>query len=146
LQAIQDGADELDFVVPRPLIHAGERAILQNYFEKFRALAPDKIFKAILETGNLTRDEIEWSGKLAVDAGWDFLKTSTGYGGKGGATPETVEQLVAITQGRARVKASGGIRTKEEVERYINLGATRIGTSSGVAIVGGSVQNRGSSY
>ena len=73
---------------------------------------------------------------LVVNAGADFVKTSTGFG-TGGATLEDIELINSVTQNRIQIKASGGIRDYETAKKYIDLGVTRIGTSNGIQIVTG---------
>jgi deoxyribose-phosphate aldolase len=95
---------------------------------------PAQILKVILETSELTDDEIRKAGEIAVAEGADFLKTSTGFA-SGGATVQHVRLLAEIAGSRAEVKASGGIRTYDDVLEMLKAGATRIGASSGVAIL-----------
>src|SRR5512138_3335186 len=99
--------------------------------------------KVILETVQLTLDQKVAGAAIALAAGAAFVKTSTGFGG-GGATVEDVALLKAVVGERAEVKASGGIRTTAEAIAMIRAGATRIGTSAGVAIVTGQLPGPGS--
>jgi deoxyribose-phosphate aldolase len=92
------------------------------------------LLKVILETGLLTREEKIRGATAAINAGADFVKTSTGFG-PAGATAEDVSLLRAVVGMRLGVKASGGIRTLEQLERMVAAGASRIGTSSGARIV-----------
>jgi deoxyribose-phosphate aldolase len=93
------------------------------------ACGPNRILKVILETCLLTDDEIVRSCELAVKAGLDFVKTSTGLS-YGGATVEHVKLMKSVVGDRAKVKAAGGIRTVEQCRLMIEAGAERIGTSS----------------
>ena len=135
-QAVAHGADELDMVIPLGLAKAHDWAGVEADVRAVRAAAPRAVLKVILETGFLTPEEVRLAAQAAVRAGADFLKTSTGFGPRG-ATVEDVRLLVEVAQGRAEVKAAGGIRTPEDAWRMIEAGATRIGTSSGVALVQG---------
>jgi len=93
-----------------------------------------KVLKVIIETCYLDKDELVTACRIALDAGADFVKTSTGFG-PGGATEEDVRLMLKSINGKAKVKASGGIKDRREAVKYITLGVARIGTSSGVAIV-----------
>jgi deoxyribose-phosphate aldolase len=92
----------------------------------------------------LTDEEKVKACELAVNANADFVKTSTGFG-TGGATFEDVELMKKTVGNKAKVKASGGVRDFETAKKYIELGAERLGTSSGIAIVTGD-ENEGSGY
>jgi deoxyribose-phosphate aldolase len=92
--------------------------------------------KVIIETGFLNDDEKERACKAAMRAEANFVKTSTGFG-PGGATEKDVSLMLAAVEGSLSVKASGGIRTWETAQRMIEAGASRLGTSSGVAIIQG---------
>jgi deoxyribose-phosphate aldolase len=134
-EAVRAGADELDLVAPLPDLLAGR---WDRAFEDLRTVVssvPVPV-KVILETAILSRDQKVAAASIAVAAGAAFVKTSTGFGG-GGATIEDVALLRSIAGERAGVKASGGIRTAADAFAMIRAGATRIGTSSGVAIVTG---------
>ena len=125
-QAVKDGADEVDMVINQ----AGN--ILEEVKAAVKA-AQGKTVKIIIETCYLTDKEKVLAAKLVKRGGADFVKTSTGFG-PGGATVEDVK-LLRRTVGRDfGVKASGGIKTREQAEAIIKAGANRIGTSSGVEI------------
>jgi deoxyribose-phosphate aldolase len=142
--AVADGAQELDLVAPLPDLRAGHYA---HVFEDLRAVigAVRAPVKVILETAILTRDQKVAGAAIAVAAGAAFVKTSTGFAG-GGATAEDVALLRAVAGDRARVKASGGVRTAADAVAMIQAGATRIGTSAGVAIVTGTLPDAGAGY
>lgn len=136
VEAVAAGAREVDMVAPAGLLLAGDEG---GYAEAIRAVARaiggDVILKVILETGLLP--SAEWKRRaalVAVQEGAHFVKTSTGFG-PGGATVDDVRLLAEAVAGRAGVKASGGIRTAEAALQMVEAGATRIGTSSGVAIL-----------
>ena len=146
-RAVADGAVELDTVIDLSLLKSGEdRAVLDDlagWVAAMRRERPGLTLKVILETALLTDEEKARAAELAVMAGADFVKTSTGFadkgGGGGGATVEDVDLLARVVAGRARVKASGGIRDAATARAMIDAGADRLGTSSGVAIVGAGV-------
>lgn len=137
-QAIEDGAEELDTVLNVSLLKSGEdnRVLddLASWVEQARAAREGLILKVILETVLLTEEERVRGARLAVEAGADFVKTSTGFS-RGGATVEDVALLFRTVEGKAGVKASGGIRDRATALAMIAAGATRLGTSSGVAII-----------
>lgn len=137
LDVIQAGADELDLVVNQRLLKYAPstcEAELLQWVRTCRTLRSDLVLKLILECCNLTRKEIARGCRIAKRAGFDFVKTSTGFG-SGGATPEDVA-LMRKTVGKSMgVKAAGGIRTLEDAVKMLEAGANRIGCSAGVSIV-----------
>lgn len=135
--AIANGAAEVDMVINVGELKAGNDALVQQDIEAVVKAASGKaIVKVIIETCLLTDDEKVRACKLAVQAGADFVKTSTGFS-KGGATKEDVALMKNTVGDQAEVKASGGVRSLEDVKLMIEAGATRIGASSGVSIVNG---------
>lgn len=134
-QAIFDGATEVDMVINIGNLLDGNDEAVQEDIQGVVAAAKDKaIVKVILETCLLSDEEIVRASKLAVSAGADFVKTSTGFS-KGGATVDAVKLMRETVGENIGVKASGGIRDKEAVDAMVVAGATRIGASAGVAIV-----------
>jgi deoxyribose-phosphate aldolase len=138
LQAIADGAQELDTVLNVSWLKGGEdgRVLddLAAWVESARAARDGLTLKVIVETALLSDPEKERAARLAVECGADFVKTSTGFA-KSGATVADVRLLARTVSGRIGVKASGGIRDLETALAMIAAGATRLGTSSGVALV-----------
>ncbi len=132
-QAIQRKADEIDMVVNIAAAKAGLWDAVTDDIRQVVAAAAGQPVKVILETALLSDDEKRHACEAALAAGASYVKTSTGFG-PGGATEEDVRLMRAAVGDRAGVKASGGIRTKEQAERMIAAGATRLGTSAGVAI------------
>ncbi|TYC99007.1 deoxyribose-phosphate aldolase [Arthrobacter echini] len=136
--AVADGADEIDMVIDIAAARAGEKdALVQD----IRAVAEavheqDAVLKVIIETVLLTDDQKILACEAAVEAGADFVKTSTGFNG-GGATVEDVALMRRTVGPDIGVKASGGVRSLADARAMIEAGATRIGASSGVAIVSG---------
>lgn len=136
IEAVRSGADELDVVAPLPALLAGRyEAVLDDLRAIVRSV-PVPV-KVILETSRLGREQKVVAAALARCAGAAFLKTSTGFGG-GGATVEDVALLRSVAGSEVGVKASGGIRTAADALAMIRAGASRIGSSSSVAIVTGS--------
>ncbi|HEV7672189.1 MAG TPA: deoxyribose-phosphate aldolase [Thermoanaerobaculia bacterium] len=146
LRALADGALELDTVIDLSWLKSEEpwpaRALadLEDWVKAVRQTRPDATLKVILETALLSDAEKVRGVEIAVAAGADYVKTSTGFG-PGGATVEDVALLAKVAAGRARIKASGGIRDFPTASAMIAAGADRIGTSNGVAIL---AQSQGS--
>jgi deoxyribose-phosphate aldolase len=136
-EALQQGATEIDMVMSVGLFKAGELKSVERDVAEVVRVADDKLVKVILETGLLTRDEIMQACRLCADAGAAYVKTSTGFGPRG-ASVDDVRAMKEAVGGRCKVKASGGIRTREQALAMIEAGALRIGTSAGVIIVKGS--------
>jgi deoxyribose-phosphate aldolase len=138
--AVNDGAREIDMVIPfGVLLDSREQEVQDEIAQVVSAVKhvrTDVLVKVILETAALTEDQAAMGCRAAKAAGADFVKTSTGFHPKGGATPEAVGWLVRYAPGLG-VKASGGIRDRATAQAMIAAGATRLGTSSGVAIVRG---------
>ena len=137
-QALKDGADEIDMVMNIGALKSEAYKKVTKDIKKVKAIMPDKVLKVILETCFLTNDEIRLASQLAIESGADFIKTSTGFG-TAGAKTEHVKLMVSVAADKAKVKASGGIKDAKIAATYINLGVTRLGTSSGVAIVSGQI-------
>ena len=137
LDAIQAGADELDLVVNQRLLKyapgACEAELLQ-WVRTCRTLRSDLVLKLILECCNLTRAEIVRGCKMAKKVGFDFVKTSTGFGADG-ATVEDVALMRRTVGATMGVKAAGGIRDRATAEAMVVAGATRLGTSAGLNMV-----------
>ncbi|HEV8522977.1 MAG TPA: deoxyribose-phosphate aldolase [Terriglobales bacterium] len=135
-EAVRLGADEIDMVLNVGALKSGDRVLVESDIRSVAEIAhrAGAILKVILETALLTRDEKVLACELAVSAGADFVKTSTGFAG-GGATVEDIALMRTVVGERAGVKASGGIRTAADVAAMLNAGADRLGTSSGVAIM-----------
>ncbi len=145
-RAIRDGAREVDMVVNVGALKSGDRSTVLTDIEKVVDSAHEAgvIVKVILETALLTDEEKVIASSLAKQAKADFVKTSTGFGG-GGATVYDVALMRETVGPEMGVKASGGVRTKSDVEDMIAAGATRIGASAGVQIVSGDDERKGDS-
>lgn len=133
-EAIQRKADEIDMVMNIAAARAGQWDAVADDIRQVVAAAAGKTVKVILETAFLTDDEKRRACEAAVAAGAGFVKTSTGFG-PGGATAEDVRLMRAAVGDQAGVKASGGIRTRQQAELMIAAGATRLGTSAGVTLL-----------
>ncbi len=131
--SVEKGAGELDIVVDISAVKCGDWETVEKELKEIRKTLPSITLKLIFECCYLTEEEKITLCRLAIENGWDYLKTSTGYGSYG-ATFEDVELLVSCAKGKAKVKAAGGIRTFEDAKKFISLGAERIGTSNGKEI------------
>jgi deoxyribose-phosphate aldolase len=133
--AIEKGAEEIDMVINISKLKDGEyddvKADISSVVEAAKGKA---LVKVIIETCLLTNEEKEIACNLAKEAGADYVKTSTGFS-TGGATVEDVALMAKTVGQNMGVKASGGVRTKKDAASMIEAGATRLGASSGVAIV-----------
>lgn len=130
-----EGADEIDMVVNRGLVRAGNWAALEAEIRAVREAVPERVLKVILETAALSDTEIIGACRAAEAAGADFVKTSTGFDPAGGASVHAVRLMAETVGGRLGVKASGGIRTAAAVREYWAAGATRFGVSGTAAIL-----------
>ena len=138
-KALRDGAREVDMVINIGALKSGMHELVRKDIEKVVDAAHEAgaICKVILETALLSDEEKVVASALSKQAKADFVKTSTGFGG-GGATVYDVALMRETVGPDMGVKASGGVRTLEDAEDMIAAGATRIGASAGVQIVGGS--------
>ena len=137
MDAIQAGADELDLVVNQRLLKYAPgkcQADLLQWVRTCRTVRSDVTLKLILECCNLTKAEIVRGCRLAKKAGFDFVKTSTGFG-TGGATVEDVKLMRKTVGRKMGVKAAGGIRDRETALKMIAAGATRLGCSAGLKLL-----------
>lgn len=136
--AVLDGADEIDMVINIAAARANDKgALVDDIALVAEAVhAGDATLKVIIETALLSDDQKVLACEAAVEAGADFVKTSTGFNG-GGATVEDVALMRRAVGPNVGVKASGGVRSLADAQAMIAAGATRIGASSGIAIVKG---------
>ena len=133
-EAIENGASEIDMVINVAKLKDGEFDYVENEIRLIKEAIGDNILKVIIETCYLTDEEKVKACELSLVAKADFVKTSTGFG-TGGATYEDVKLMKSVVGDNAKVKASGGVRDKETAQKYVDLGAERLGTSSGIEIV-----------
>ena len=134
--AINNGADEIDYVLNIPKLIAGDAKFIADEMDAIVKMCREAnvISKVIFENCYLTKDQIALAAKIAKDVRPDFIKTSTGFG-TGGATVEDVKLMKTTVGSDVKVKAAGGVRTKEAFVAMIEAGAERIGTSAGVKII-----------
>lgn len=133
-EAVAAGAQEIDMVIPVGTLKDGRRDVVLSDIAAVRAACKDQVLKVIIETCLLTDAEKRLACELSVQAGADFVKTSTGFS-TGGATIDDVALMRSVVGPSLGVKASGGVRTLEAAHAMIAAGANRIGTSSGIALV-----------
>jgi deoxyribose-phosphate aldolase len=139
--AIENGATEVDMVINIGALKDKNYDLVKEDITAVVDAAKGKaLTKVIIETSLLTDEEKEKACVLAVEAGTDYVKTSTGFS-TGGATVEDIALMRKTVGPDIGVKASGGVRSSEDTEKMIAAGATRIGASSGVAIVNGLTSN-----
>lgn len=132
--AIANGADEIDMVMNIGALKDKNYDLVRDDVKAVVDAANGTLVKVILETCLLTEDEIKKACELCVEAKADFVKTSTGFSTRG-ATIEDVKIMKAAVQGKAKVKAAGGVRTHEDMVKIVEAGADRIGTSAGCSLV-----------
>ena len=132
--ALKNGADEIDMVINVSALKDKNYDLVKNEIASIKKVCKKHILKVILETCLLSNEEIVAACKLAKEARADFVKTSTGFS-KGGATVEAVKLMRETLKDSMGVKASGGIKTHEDLIKMIDAGANRIGTSSGTKIL-----------
>ena len=134
--AVSHGADEIDMVINIGAVKDGNYDYLVKEISAVVEAAMGRTVKVIIETCLLTDDEKILACKAALEAKASFVKTSTGFS-TGGATVEDVKLMKSVVGNNAKVKASGGVRSSEDLEKMLAAGAERIGTSSGVQLVSG---------
>ena len=136
IEAIKDGADEIDYVLNLAKVKDGDFTYIKEEMETIVKICREAgiISKVIFENCYLTKDEIRKCAQIAKEVKPDFIKTSTGFG-PGGALNEDVKIMLETVDGVCKVKAAGGIRDYKTFNEFINLGVERIGTSSTKTII-----------
>ncbi len=132
--AIKKGADEVDMVINIGRLKDGCLDYCTDEIKKIKKACGDKTLKVIIETCLLTDDEIVEACHCVLDGGADFVKTSTGFS-TAGATFEGVALMKKTVGDKCKIKAAGGVRSHEDMLKMIELGANRIGTSSGTKLI-----------
>jgi len=132
--AVNNGADEIDMVINVGMLKAGNYDYILNEINEIKAACQGRILKVIIETCLLTDDEKIKMCQIVNESNADFIKTSTGFS-KGGATFEDIALFKAHMKEGKKIKAAGGISSIEDAEKFISLGADRLGTSRIVKIV-----------
>jgi deoxyribose-phosphate aldolase len=135
-QAIKDGANEIDMVINISDLKNGYFEKLLEEIKSLKKACGVKILKVIIETCYLTEDEKTRMCGIVTEAGADFIKTSTGFG-TAGATLADVKLFKKHIGSNVKIKAAGGVKTREDLESFITAGASRIGTSSAVKLLAG---------
>ena len=137
-EAVENGASEIDMVINLGMVKEGRFEDVLREINHVKKSCDGKLLKVIIETCMLTEQEKIRMCEIVSESDADFIKTSTGFGGAG-ATARDIELMVANTKGK-RVKAAGGIKTLEDAEEFLELGAERLGTSRVVSEVKAMVQ------
>jgi deoxyribose-phosphate aldolase len=132
--AIKNGADEIDMVINIGMLKSKNSVALFKDLSDVKSAIGKVPLKVILEISEISKNEIVKACEICLDAKVDFIKTSTGFS-KAGATLTAVKIIKKIVRDKAKIKASGGIKDLETAIKYIDAGADRIGTSSGVAMM-----------
>ncbi len=134
--AIKRNADELDMVINIGMLKQGNIDYIINEINSIKNIAGEKTLKVIVETCLLSNDEKKAALEAVIKGNADFIKTSTGFS-TGGADINDIKLFKELAAGKIKIKASGGIRTREKAIKMIEAGADRLGTSSSIAIVKG---------
>jgi deoxyribose-phosphate aldolase len=134
VESVLQGADELDMVINLGLAKANNWKAVEKEIRELITATPEVIHKIIIETCYLTDEEKKKASLAVINSGAEFIKTSTGFAPEG-AKVKDVMLIKSVTDGKIGIKAAGGIRTLKDVKAFIEAGATRIGTSSGVNIM-----------
>ncbi len=133
--AINDGADEIDMVINICDVKNGDYKKVEDEITQIKRVVGDKILKVIIETCYLDTEEKIAMCRAVTNAGADYIKTSTGFG-TAGATMDDILLMKEHVGENVKIKAAGGIRTRDDMENYIEAGCDRLGTSSAVSILG----------
>ena len=131
---IELGVDEIDMVINIGFLKDQKDDYVLEEINAIKAVMGDKVLKVIIETCLLTKEEIIKASEIVAKSDADFIKTSTGFS-TAGATFENVQIMLDVVADKALVKAAGGVRSFEDLQKYINMGVKRIGTSSGVKLL-----------
>ncbi len=131
---IENGATEIDMVINIGKLLDGDLEYVENEIRCIKEAIKDNVLKVILENCYLTKNQIKKACELALNAGADFVKTSTGFG-ISGSNIKDVLVMKNTVKDRIAIKAAGGIRDIITAEQYIEIGVNRLGTSSGVSLV-----------
>lgn len=132
--AVYNGADEIDMVINIGDLKDGNYEAILNEIKEIKSACAGKVLKVIIETFMLNKEEKIKMCELVTESGADFIKTSTGFGGSG-ATFEDIEIFAENVGSQVKIKAAGGISSIADAEKFISLGADRLGTSRIVKII-----------
>ncbi len=133
-KAVKDGAHEIDMVLSVGHAKSNDWSFISQQISTTKRAIGKNCLKVIFEVCELTPDQIKMASEISINAGADYIKTSTGFG-KSGATLESVKIMSDVSNGRVGIKAAGGIRSYEDLLNMYEAGATRIGTSSTIKII-----------
>lgn len=136
VQAIEDGASEVDMVINITDVKNGDFDKVTEEIRTLKQAAGDKILKVIIEACYLTEEEKIAMCKAVTEAGADYIKTSTGFG-TGGATMEDILLFKKFIGPHVKIKAAGGVKSVEDMEAFLEAGCDRIGTSSAISLIKG---------
>ena len=128
------GVDEIDMVLNIGFLKDGKYDEVLREINAIKQVAGDKVLKVIIETCLLTKEEIIKASEIVAKSNADYIKTSTGFS-TAGATFENVKLMLDVAKDKALVKAAGGVKTFDDLKKYIDMGVKRIGTSSGVKLL-----------
>jgi deoxyribose-phosphate aldolase len=134
LNSIDEGADEIDMVINISALKDGKTALVKDEILRVKQICKERVLKVIIETCYLEEEEIKTAVKLCIEAGADFVKTSTGFGTRG-ANIRDIEIIKEVADGKIKIKASGGIKDFETALNFIKTGVERLGTSSSIDIL-----------
>ena len=134
--AIEDGADEVDMVINQTDVKNGDFDTISTEIQVLKQIIGNKILKVIIETCNLTEEEKIKLCNIVTESGADYIKTSTGTG-KAGATLDDIKLFVKHIGENLKMKAAGGIKTRDDMITFLEAGCSRLGTSSAVKILTG---------
>lgn len=132
--AVANGADEIDMVINIGMLKAGENEYISNEIRRVREACRGRVLKVIIETCLLTEEEKIRMCRIVTESGADYIKTSTGFS-TAGATFEDVELFAKHVGANVKIKAAGGISSLDDAEKFIALGADRLGTSRIIKII-----------
>lgn len=133
-EAVENGADEIDMVINIGMVKEGNYEGVLDEIRQIKAACQGRVLKVIIETCLLTEAEKIEMCRVVLASGADYIKTSTGFS-HAGATFEDIALFAKYTEKKIGIKAAGGIRSFEDAERFLKLGATRLGTSRLVALM-----------
>lgn len=142
--AIDHGADEIDMVINIGRFKDGQYDYVLNEIKKIKEVCGNKILKVIIETALLKDYEIKKATEIVLDSGADFIKTSTGFSYRGANFDDITIFKEVIKNNKLKIKAAGGIKTIEDLEKYVSMGVERFGTSSSIAILSGKEKSKDS--
>lgn len=145
MDALKNGADEIDMVICVGSLKDKKYDLILNEIKTLKAICGDKILKVIIEACLLTNEEKIKMCEIITEAGADFIKTSTGFS-YAGATFEDIALFAKHVGKGVKIKAAGGISSLDDAEKFISLGASRLGTSRIIKILKGENKNGNTSY